>query len=147
MVVFLTLMGETVKSFDAYVLSGVAAVLGTGFVVGAMLALLGGSETTTAMVLADSVPVGTVVGVLLLLTTGAFVSGQRWARYLGFLAFVAVVLFGFPSPSSPSVIPVVHTSLSVLAAVSLLFRNPISKAERSQVDESTSASKVGSTIR
>ena len=63
-------MGETVKAFDALVLAGVAAVLGTVFLVGAMIGLLSGGDSIT-LVLADSVVASTVVGVLLLLTGGA----------------------------------------------------------------------------
>lgn len=139
-------MGETVKAFDAVLLAGIAAVMGTGLVVGAMLALLSGGETMT-LVLANSIPVGTIVGVVLLLTAGAFGTEQRWARYLGILAFLAVVIFGFPSLSAPTVLPVIQTVLSALSTLYLLFRNPVSKPDRSGVDESTSASKVGSTIR
>ena len=139
-------MGETVKTFDALVVAGVAAMLGTAFIVGAMLALLSSGETTT-LVLSNSVPVGTIVGVMLLLSAGAFGTGQRWARYLGILSFGAVVLFGFPPLSGPTVLRVVAALLAGLATVYLLFRNPISEVERSSVDESTSASKAGSTIR
>ena len=60
-------MGETVKAFDALVLAGVAAVLGTVFLVGAMIGLLSGGDSIT-LVLGDSVAASTVVGVTLLLT-------------------------------------------------------------------------------
>lgn len=139
-------MGETVKTFDAVVLAGLAAVLGIGLVVGAMLALLSGGKTMS-LVLANSIPVGTIVGVLLLLTAGAFGTEQRWARYLGLVAFLAVVIFGFPSLSEPSVFPIAQAVVSALATVYLLFRNPVSRPDRSAVDESRSATKVGSTIR
>lgn len=140
-------MGETAKAFDAVILAGVSAILGAGFVVSAMLALLSGGSASTSMVLAGSVPVATTVGVLLLLTTGAFGTGQRWARYVGILSFGAVILFGIPLFTPLSALSVVYTVVSVVVTVYLLFRNPISKPDRSQVDESTSATKVGSTIR
>lgn len=139
-------MGETVKSFEALVFAGVAAVLGTGFVVGAMLALLS-DGATTALVLGNSVPVGTVVGVMLLLTTGALGTGQRWGRFVGVLSFGPVVAVGIPAVTSAAVLPVVYTGLAALATVYLLFRNPVANSEQTPVDESTSASKVGSTIR
>ena len=139
-------MGDTVKAFDALVLAGVAAVLGTVFLVGAMIGLLSGGDSIT-LVLADSVVASTVVGVLLLLTGGALGTDQRWARYLGIISFLIVVPLGFPSVSDPAVMPVVHTTVAVLATLYLLWRNPVKTGERSSVDESTSATKVGSTIR
>lgn len=139
-------MGETVKTFDALVLAGVAAVLGTGFVVGGMLAMLSGGETMS-LVLANSIPVSTVVGILLLLTAGAFGTEQRWARYLGILSFLAVVPFGIPVLTAPSVIPVAESMMSGLSVLYLLYRNPIPRPDRTSVDESTSATKAGSTIR
>jgi len=139
-------MGDTVKAFDALVLAGVAAVLGTVFLVGAMIGLLSGGDSIT-LVLADSVVASTVVGVLLLLTGGALGTDQRWARYLGIISFLIVVPLGFPSVSDPAVMPVVHTTVAVLATLYLLWRNPVATGERSSVDESTSATKVGSTIR
>lgn len=139
-------MGETEQSFEALVLAGVAAVLGTGFVVGAMLALLSDGETTT-LVLADSISVGTTVGVLLLLTAGALGTSQRWARFLGILSFGAVLVFGFPAVMELTVVPVAQTTIGGLATVSLLVRNPVRRTTRSEVDESESATKVGSTIR
>lgn len=140
-------MGETLKAFEALAIAGVGAVLGTGFVVGAMLALLSDGATTTALVLGNSVPVGTAVGVLLLLTAGALGTGQRWGRFLGVLSFGPVVAFGIPAVASAAVLPAVYTGLSLLVTVYLLLRNPVAKPEQSPVDESTSASKVGSTIR
>lgn len=139
-------MGETVKAFDALVLAGVAAVLGTVFLVGAMIGLLSGGDSTT-LVLGDAVAASTVVGVLLLLTAGALGTDQRWARYLGILSFLVVVPLGFPSTTDPAVLPVVHTTVAGLATLYLLWRNPVTTGERSAVDESTSATKVGSTIR
>ena len=140
-------MGETTKAFDAVILSGIGSVLGAGFVLSAMLALLSSSDSTTAMVLAGSVPVGTVVSVLLLLTAGALWTEQRWARYVGILSFGAVVLFGVPLFTPLGPLSLFYTVVSAIAAVYLLFRNPVSRSDRSQVDESTSATKVGSTIR
>jgi len=139
-------MGETVKAFDALVLAGVAAVLGTVFVIGAMIGLLSGGETIT-LVLADSIVASTTVGVLLLLTAGALGTDQRWARVLGVCSFLAVVPLGFPSPSDPAVLPTVYTSFAGLATLYLLWRNPVTTGDRSEVDESTSATRVGSTIR
>jgi len=139
-------MGGTVKAFDALVLAGVAVMLGTVFVVGAMIGLLSDGETMT-LVLANSVAGSTIVGVLLLLTAGALGTGQRWARYLGLLSFLVVVPLGFPSLSDPAVFAVIQTVTAALSTLYLLWRNPVTTSERSAVDESTSASKVGSTIR
>jgi hypothetical protein len=139
-------MGETVKRFDAVLFAGVASVLGTVYLLGAMLEMLSEGNATT-LLLADSVPAATVFGTLLLLTAGALATDQRWARYLGILAFAGIALFGFPSLSSPSLLPAVQTAIGGLLTLYLVFRNPVHTPERSQVDESTSASKVGSTIR
>lgn len=140
-------MGETTDAFDATILAGYGLVLGAGFILSAMLTLLSGDGSTTAMVLAESVPVGTVVGVLLLLTAGALGSEQRWARYVGILSFGGVVVFGIPPFTPLSVASAIYVALSAISVVYLLFRNPVSRSERSQVDESESATKVGSTIR
>lgn len=139
-------MGDTVKQFDAILFSGVAGVLGTVFIVVAMLGMLSNGETNELM-LGGSIPASTITGILLLLTAGALGTNQRWARFLGILSFGAVVLFGGPSVTPATYLATVQVAVAGVATVYLIVRNPVSTPERSTIDESTSATRVGSTIR
>jgi len=93
------------------------------------------------------VAVTTTTAIALMLVAGFLGTGSRQGRYVGVLAFGAVAVFGRPSLVSPEPFPVAHAGLAVLIVLYLALRNPISEPERSNVDESTSASKLGSTIR
>ncbi|WP_226010155.1 hypothetical protein [Halomicrobium salinisoli] len=139
-------MGMDDTGFDAVVMAALAGVLGGTYVVGASVAMMADS-TESALLLGGSVGVTTVVGVLLLTTAGTLLAGQRWARYLAVLAFVPVVAFGYPRPGAVEAIPVFQTVVAVLSVLYLTFRNPVRGGDRSNVDDSESAAKVGSTIR
>ncbi|WP_225334544.1 hypothetical protein [Halomicrobium urmianum] len=139
-------MGLDDSGFDAVVMSALAGVLGGVYLVGSSVAIMANSAEG-ALLLGGSVGVTTVVGVLLLTTAGALLAGQRWARYLGVLAFVSVVAFGHPTPEAIEAVPVFQTVVAVLSVLYLTFRDPVGKGDRSNVDDSTSAAKVGSTIR
>ncbi|MFB6073852.1 MAG: hypothetical protein ABEJ89_02430 [Haloarculaceae archaeon] len=148
-------MGGSDTRFDALLLAAVASISGAKYLVGAMLELL--SETgSTGMTLIGSVPVTVVVGMALVLSAGALAVGQRWARTIAFVSFVAVVAFGAVtlfdgslSAAAALADPVLagEIGISAASAVYLLFYNPVPTGERSEVDESTSATRIGSTLR
>lgn len=132
--------------FDAVVIAAVGIVLGTTYLLRAMLALLStGGEGP--LLLANSVAVTIVAGVLLSLAAGLLVTGQSYGRYLGAVAFGAVAVFGRPSMTTPHLLEVAQAGLALIAAAYLVLLNPVPERERSSIDESTSAAKVGSTIR
>lgn len=139
-------MGSGNTSFDAGVIAAVGAILGIAYVLGAMLALLS-SGGNGVLLLADSVSVTTTVGVMLMLTGGFLATGHRYGRYVGILTFGSVAVFGRPSVATPDALSVIQAGFALLLVVYLLFRNPVTATERSNVDESTSATRIGSTLR
>lgn len=139
-------MGSENVSFEAVAIAAVGVVLGVAHLLGAMLALLG-EGANGVLLLAGSVPVTTTVSVLLLLMAGFFGTGSRYGRFVGIVAFGAVAVLGRPSLSAPEPFPVAQSGLALVIVLYLVFRNPVPAPERSNVDESTSATKVGSTIR
>lgn len=139
-------MGSENVAFDAVVIAAVGVVLGVAYLLGAMLALLGnGGESV--LLLTASVPVTATVSVLLLLTGGFLGTGHRYGRWIGMMAFGAVVVFGRPTLSSPDSFAIAQGALALLLVLYLVVRNPVPRTERSSIDESTSATRVGSTIR
>lgn len=139
-------MGSENASFEAVVLAAVGLVFGVAYFLGAMLALVA-NGTNGVLLLADSVPVTAAVGLLLSLYAGLVGSGYRTGRYVGIVAFLAVAVLGRPSLAPPEPFPVVQTGFALLVALFMIARNPVPERDRSNVDESTSATKVGSTIR
>lgn len=139
-------MGSESTTFDAVIIAGIGGMFGVTYLFGAMLALLSNSGEGM-LLLAGSVTVTATVGLLLTLTAGLLGTGHGYGRYVGILSFGAVVLFGRPSLSSPEAFPVAQAGIALLVTVFLVFRNPVPTTDRSNIDESTSASRVGSTIR
>lgn len=139
-------MGSENLQFDALVIASVGGVLGVAYLLGAMLSLLS-SGGTNVLLLAGSVPFTAAVGVLLSLSAGLLSTGHRFGRYLGILTFGAIGAVTFPSLSSPGPFVAGQAGLSFLLALYMVVRNPVPKTEKSKIDESTSATRVGSTIR
>jgi hypothetical protein len=139
-------MGSENVSFEAVVIAAVGVVFGVAYLIGAMLALLANGGDGV-LLLADSTPVTTTLGVLLLLMAGFLGTGSRYGRFVGALALGAVAVLGRPTLPTPELFPVAQAGLALVVSLYLAFRNPIPAPERSNVDESTSATKVGSTIR
>lgn len=139
------MLSETTP-FDAGAIAAVGSILGVAYLFGAMLAVLSNGEAQF-MLLSGSVPVTGTVGVMLSLMSGLLATGHRFGRIIGTTAFGAVLVFGFPNPASPDPI---ETAVAVVALVLtgyMILRNPVPKPQKSKIDESTSASRVGSTLR
>lgn len=139
-------MGSESTTFDAIIIAGIGGTFGVTYLFGTMLALFSNSGQGV-LLLADSVAVTTTIGILLTLTAGLLGTGYGYGRHVGMLSFGAVVIFGRPSLAAPEAFPVVQAGIALLITVFLVFRNPVPTTDRSNVDESTSASRVGSTIR
>jgi hypothetical protein len=139
-------MGEEEASFGALVAAGVTMLIGTKLLVGAMIELLSVSGGT-AQLLLESVPATAILGIALLLATGSLVARLWWSRSLALVTLAAVAILGRPAMGDPDPVALGQTALALVTVVSLLITDPVKKTERSQIDESTSASKVGSTIR
>lgn len=139
-------MGEEETPFGAIVVAGVTMLIGTKVLVAAMIELLS-VNGGTAQLLLDSVPVTTIVGIVLLLTTGALVARLRWSRPLAIVALGVVAVLGRPAMADPDPVAVGQTVFVVLTILYLLVYDPVPRKGRSDIDESTSATRVGSTIR
>lgn len=139
-------MGSETTSFDAGMIAAVGSILGVAYLFGAMLSGISNGESEF-MLLAGSVPVTAIVGVMLSLMAGLLATGHRLGRLIGTTAFGAILVFGFPNLASPDPIQVSVSVVALLLTLYMIFRNPVPKPERSNVDESTSASRVGSTLR
>ena len=132
--------------FDAVVVAAAGGVFGVAYLLGAAIGLLsdGGNGV---LLLGGSVPLTASVGVLLATAAGLLATGHRYGRYIGVVTYAAVAVFGRPSLASPEPFPAAQAGLALLFACYLTVRDPIPNADRSHVDESTSATRLGSTIR
>lgn len=139
-------MGEEETTFGALVAAGVAMLIGTKLVVGAMIAMLS-VDGGTVQLLLDSMPATAVIGIVLLITTGALVARLWWGRWLAIAALTFVAVVGRPMLADPEPIAVAQTAMAIVTILYLVVANPVAKQERSEIDESTSASRWGSTIR
>jgi len=139
-------MGEEETPFGAIVAAGVAMLIGTKLLVGSMIQLLSIDGNNVALLL-DSVPATTVLGTVLLVTTGALVARLWWSRWLAIATLTVVVILGRPAMSDPEPIAVAQTALAVAVVLYFVVANPVATQDRSDIDESASASRLGSTIR
>lgn len=132
------------STFDALILSALAITLAAKYLVGAVMSILSGPAPSPLLLKAVSITV--VVGFLLALAAGGLVAGHGWSRWVAILGFVGVVALGHPTVSSPEPMLIVESAVTLIAVLYLLARNPVGADERS-VDEETSASRIGSTLR
>lgn len=139
-------MGEEGKSFGAIVVASVAMIMGSKYLVTAMVVAMSARPLDIPLLL-DSTLVTTAAGVVLVMLTGAFVSGFGFARSFAIVTFAAVILASKPwvAPVEPLVIG--ECVVAACTVLYLLLYDPITRTERTEVDESTSATRIGSTIR
>ena len=139
-------MGEEGKSFGAIVIASVAMILGSKYLVTAMIVQMSPSQLDIPMLL-DSTIVTAVAGTVLVMIAGGFVSAFTFTRAFSILSFAAIAIASKPwvTPVEPIVIG--ETMVAALAVLYLLLYDPIHKSGRTEVDESTSATRIGSTIR
>lgn len=139
-------MGEEETPFGAIVVAGVTMLIGTKLLVGSMIDMLSVSGGSVELLL-ESIPVTATVGIMLLLCTGAFVARLWWSRSLGIVVLAVVAVLGRPAMGDPDPIALGQTAIAALTVLYLLVSNPVPKKGRSDIDESTSATRLGSTIR
>lgn len=139
-------MGEEGKSFGALVVASVALIMASKYLVTAMVVQLSPGPLDIPLLL-DSTIVTAVVGVALVGVAGAFVAAVTFARAVAILTFAAVAILGkvWVGPVEPIVIG--ETAIAALGVLYLLVHDPIRREERTEVDESTSATRIGSTLR
>lgn len=139
-------MGEEGKSFGAIVVASVALIMASKYLVTAMIVQMSATPLDIPLLL-DSTIVTAVAGVALVVVAGAFVTAVAFARSFAILTFTAVAVLGqfWVAPVEPIVVG--ETAIAALAVVYLLLYDPIRREERTEVDESTSATRIGSTIR
>ena len=139
-------MADTSPKFGALVVASLAGVVGTKYLVGGALALIDDSVISSVMV-ADNIGLSLGVGVALCVVAGGFVEATRWARAMGILAFLAVGVVSVPALRAGDLIIVAETAGMAVSVLYLLVRTPIERVEATNVDDSDSASRVGSTLR
>lgn len=139
-------MGEEGKSFGAIVVASIAVILGSKYLVLAMVVQMSPAQLAVPLLL-DSTLVTAVVGTVLVLLSGGFVSGIAFTRSVAILTFAAAVVLAKPwvTPVEPLVIG--ESMVAATTVLYLLLEDPIHRPERTEVDESTSATRIGSTIR
>ena len=139
-------MAKTSPKFGAWVVGSFAGVLGLKYLTGGAFWLLG-EDVASSLLVQDMGSLTIACGVLLCVITGAFLDGSTRARGAAILAFLLVG--GLSIPAVVSLDPVIIIE-AVGLSVSLLYlfvRNPIEREEVTQVNDSDSASKFGSTLR
>lgn len=139
-------MGEEGKSFGAIVVASVALIMASKYLVTAMIVQMSASPLDIPVLL-DSTIVTAVAGAALVLVAGGFVAAVTFARPFAIMTFGAVAVMGQPwiTPVEPMVVG--ETVVAAIAVLYLLLYDPIHRPERTEVDESTSATRIGSTIR
>ena len=139
-------MADTSPKFGALVVASLAGVVGTKYLLGGALALI--DETVnSSMLVADSTVLTIGCGVVLAVAAGGFIEGAVWARTSTLLAFLLVAGLSVPAVLAFDPIITAETVGVGLSIVYLLRRNPIDRADEATVDETDSASRVGSTLR
>ena len=139
-------MANRTPKFGALVIASLAGVVGIKYLVGGSLALIDDSMVSSLMV-SDITALSLGVGVMLCLLAGAFFEGVRWARPAGIVTFVAVAGLSVPALRSMDLIIVTETVAMGISVLYLLARNPIEVEAATDVDDSDSATRVGSTLR
>lgn len=139
-------MGEEGKSFGAIVVASVALIMASKYLVTAMIVQMSATPLDIPLLFGSTI-VTAVAGVALVVVAGGFVSAFTFARPFAILTFAAVAILGQPwvTPVEPMVIG--ETMVAALVVLYLLLYDPIHRPSRTEVDESTSATRVGSTIR
>lgn len=139
-------MGEEGKSFGAIVVASLAIIIGSKYLVTAMVVQMSRADLGIPMLL-DSTLVTGLAGGALVLVAGGFISAVFLARPAGLLTFAAVALLNKPWVGAVEPIVIGEVAMAVVAVLYLALYNPINRTERTEVDESTSATRIGSTIR
>lgn len=148
-------MGDTNVRFGAVVVASLAGIVGTKYLVGATLALLSNwrrpatipEVSAGPLVVGESFVVTVVCGILLLVVTGGLLTGLSATRPLGIATFLLVVGVSIPSILALEPFVTVESVGLLWATVYLLRHRPTVTESDATVDESTSASRFGSTLR
>lgn len=139
-------MANTSPKFGALVVASLAGVVGSKYLIGGLVALIDDAVVSSATV-ADNVAFSLAVGLWLCLLAGAFVNAAPWARLVAIPTFVAIGIVSIPALRAVDPVIVTETVGMSVTGLYLLVRNPIERVEATTVDDSESASRVGSTLR
>lgn len=139
-------MGEEGKSFGSIVTASIAVIMGSKFLVTAMVVAMAPGDLGVPLVLDSTIATG-VAGAALVMVAGGFVAAFAFTRGVAILTFAAVAVAGEPWVAPVEPIVVGETVVAAIVVVYLLLYDPIHRAGRTDVDESTSATRIGSTIR
>jgi len=139
-------MVDTKPTFGALVVASLAGVVGAKYLMGGALAVIDES-VSRSMLVADSIGVTIGCGVVLGVVAGGFVEGAFWARASTIAVFLLIGGLSIPAMLAADPIITTETVGMGLSIGYLLVRNPIERTEDAAVDETDSASRVGSTLR
>lgn len=146
-------MSDSEVGFEAYLVASTCALAGTKHLIVGMTTMLSGAA---GLAPSSSVPATIAVGLALVSTGGLVAAGSRSGRVVGIVAQAGVLAVSLPTLFGDGIalaglaaapITAAEAGVAVLLFVYLLFRNPLRRPERSEVDSSTSASRIGSTLR
>lgn len=139
-------MVQTTPKFGGWVIGSIAGVVGVKYLLGGAIALIDDS-VTSAMLVGDIIPLTLACGFLLCVVAGAFIDGATWARSLTVVSFLLVSGLSIPAVQAQDPVIIAETFGMVLSTLYLFVRNPIERKEVTKVDDSDSASRIGSTLR
>jgi hypothetical protein len=139
-------MTSKTPKFGAWVVASLAGIVGIKYVMGGALALIENSVVSSITV-SDTIALSLGCGVLLCVVAGAFVECLNWARPVGLVTFLLVAGLSVPALLAMDPIIVAETVGMGLSVLYLLVRSPFETKATTKVDESDSATRVGSTLR
>jgi hypothetical protein len=139
-------MVKTSPKFGAWAVGSIAGVTGVKYLLGGALALIDDGVTSSVLV-QDIVPLTLACGFLLCIGAGAFVDGATWARGYGIVILAAVGALSLPAIRMGDPVIIFESVAGTISILYLLVRDPIKRKEVTQVDDSDSATRIGSTLR
>jgi len=139
-------MTSTKPKFGALVIASISGVVGAKYLIGGALALMIDSVVSSVLV-AGTVSLTIGCGVMLCVVAGAFADGSTWARPMTIVAYALVIGLSIPAMRAMDPVIITETMGMGLSFLYLVVRNPIERMEATNVDDSDSATRYGSTLR
>ena len=139
-------MASTKPKFGALVIASISGVVGGKYLIGGALALMIDSVVSSVLV-ADMIPLTVACGVVLCVAAGAFADGSSWARPITVITYALVIGLSVPALRAMDPVIVIETVGMSLSVLYLVVRNPIERVDTTEVDDTDSATRFGSTLR
>ena len=139
-------MADTSPKFGGLVVASLAGVVGTKYLLGGALAMVDATDASSVLVM-DYIPLTFAVGILLGLVTGAIASGFVLARAMAIVMFLGLLAVSIPAIQARDPVIIVESVGLGLSILYLSVRKPIERVESTKVDEESSGTRTGSTLR